>query len=438
MSFPGAIPIESRNRLLPPSVPFRFFVAAAVFHVAAWGLLAVGADQVPGFAGGPGPVLAAVHALTLGVLAMTVIGASVQLLPVVTGRPPIAVWPIRLLSWLYLPGVAVTVYGFAMGELYSMAAGAAIGIVALLVFAALVGDILRRTVGMTLLVLHGWASLASLVGLMALGLSLILDLEYGFIADRQGINVAHMVLAVYGFLGMAVIGYGHVLVPMFALSAAPGVVEGSIPLILSLAALGLGAGGAAAGADGALVLAAGLAVVAAALHVRTMLGVLQRGMRKRLGMSFVLVKAAWGLLPVGLVVGGLAAAGLLGDKGAVLFGFLALFGWLLTFVLGILQRIVPFLAAMNAAGDGRPPPLLSRLTPHRLLGFHAVCHFTALALVSLGIALGQGSVVLAGALAGLAGSLAFLWFGLEVIRRMLDARSRPIDDGVNDHAASEP
>ena len=60
----------SRSRLLPLSLPFRYFGAAALFQVAAWGMLLVSSGQLLAFEGGLGPVFAALHLLTLGVLAI--------------------------------------------------------------------------------------------------------------------------------------------------------------------------------------------------------------------------------------------------------------------------------------------------------------------------------------------------------------------------------
>ena len=77
----------SRDRLLPVSVPFRFFAAALVFHAAGWLLLALGGDALAGARGGPGTVMAALHLFTLGTLATTAMGASYQLLPMATIRP---------------------------------------------------------------------------------------------------------------------------------------------------------------------------------------------------------------------------------------------------------------------------------------------------------------------------------------------------------------
>ena len=44
----------AKSRLLPPSVPFRFFAAAAVFHVLLWLVLLLAAGNATSFAGGLG------------------------------------------------------------------------------------------------------------------------------------------------------------------------------------------------------------------------------------------------------------------------------------------------------------------------------------------------------------------------------------------------
>jgi len=116
------------SRLLPPSIPFRFFGAAVVYHLLAWGALLAGAEYVPRFAGGLGWPLAALHLVTLGVLVMTAIGASLQLLPVATRRSvgttrwPAAVW------WLYTPGVAVLALGMGIASPRLLAPAASFGI----------------------------------------------------------------------------------------------------------------------------------------------------------------------------------------------------------------------------------------------------------------------------------------------------------------------
>lgn len=417
MMFPGMILMGAQSRLLPPSVPFRFFLSALVFHILSWAALALDAGQVPQFFGGPGWILAGIHALTLGVLVMTTIGASFQILPVVTGQALAALWLCKLVFWLYVPGTAVLVSGFVLADPTLMTAGAVLAAMGLTVFALLMADVLRRTHGMRTLVLHGWASLAALVLLAAFGVLLVFNMEHGFLPDSGRMAVAHVVVAVYGFMGMLVFGYSQFMVPMFAMGPSPQ--ERQVVIAFTLFAGGILAavGAAFAGSTPGLVVSAALALAGAVLHVRTMAGVLREGMRKQLGLSFVLVKAAWVFLGLGIVVGAAAAAEL-DDRLVPAFGVVVLIGWLLTFLMGILQRIIPFLAAMNAAKAGQKPPTLSELSIDAPLKIHAVGHFGALGLVLLGIVLDRGEPVAAGAVAGMVGGTALLWFALGTIRRM--------------------
>src|ERR1700675_1578464 len=133
----GTFIAGAASRLLPPSIPFRFFGAAVAYHLLAWIALCAGAPSVPRFTGGLGWPLAALHLVTLGVLAMSAIGASLQLLPVATRRSvgtarwPAAIW------WLYTPGVAVLTLGMGIASPALLAAGAAATVAALLTYAVL-------------------------------------------------------------------------------------------------------------------------------------------------------------------------------------------------------------------------------------------------------------------------------------------------------------
>lgn len=421
MTSPALMLMGAQQRLLPFWLIYRFFLAAAVFHVAAWVGLAVAADEVPFYRGGTGPVLGALHALTLGCLVMVALGAMMQILPVATGRAPRALWPARAASWSYIPGVAVLLFGFFTASDPAMAAGGALVAVGLALAVGQAADILNRTRDMLgILRAYTWAALAALVTAAALGLAAIINLRYGFLPDHGAVALAHFFLAAFGFMTLLGLGFSQILVPMFALTEAPA--RGPALTVLGLAGAGLAT--AVAGALTAqpipLVMAAVLGLFAAGLYVREMRAVLKRGMRKNLGLSFVMVKAAWGLLLLCLVVGGAAALGL--ERAMPLFVFLTLFGWLLTFVLGLLQRIIPFLAAMNASKGAMPR--LSDLADERVLKAHAGCHFAAVTILAAGIAAGVPLVVLAGALIGVAGALIYLWFALGVPRRLVLSQSQ--------------
>ncbi len=94
-----------------------------------------------------------------------------------------------------------------------------------------------------------------------------------------------------------------------------------------------------------------------------------------------------------------------------------LYGWLLTLLVGVLQRIIPFLASMHTARAGAGPAPPSKLTAERPLKIHLFCHFTALATVGAGIAVDVAELVRAGAACGAAGAAAYGWFAATTLRR---------------------
>ena len=125
------------------------------------------------------------------------------------------------------------------------------------------------------------------------------------------------------------------------------------------------------------------------------------------------------MLPITLLVGLAALYGIAGNNGATLFGFLLLFDWLLTFLFGILQHILPFLASLFAPPPARGDrPLVSELSGSAPLKIHAVCHALAVAGLAIAIVADNGLIARASSAVGLIGAIAFAWFTGSVIRRM--------------------
>ncbi|MFQ5623124.1 MAG: hypothetical protein ACE5FS_06980 [Paracoccaceae bacterium] len=415
----------AKDRLLPPSVPFRFFGAATGFHVLFWLVLLFAAADLPGFTGGPGLVLAALHLATLGVLAMTAMGAAFQLLPVATRQPLVRTWPARLSFWLFAPATLSLAYGMAEaapGALYLGGGGVGAG---LAVFALLTADNLRRAGSLPVVAAHGWLALAAAVGFTALGLLLVADLGAGFLGHRQTYAAAHMVLAAFGFMGALAFGFSHVLIPMFALSRALPARPGWLELALTAAAVALATWGLLGGYPAVVTFAALTGLAAAATYLWLMREAFRSRMRKRLGLSFVLIRISWGFLILGLLTGLAVVLGAPLPNGPTLFGFLTLAGWLLTFLMGILQRIMPFLASMHATGKGGKPPSLSELTAQLPLNIHATGHVIALALCAAGIVADAPVLVRLGAVCGLIGALSFAVFAAQVIIRISAAATAP-------------
>jgi hypothetical protein len=416
----GTFLAGAKSRLLPASIPFRYFGAAVAFHVAAWLALAVGAAELPRFAGGLGWTLAATHLFTLGVLAMTAIGASMQLLPVATRRSVGTTRAPAVLWWAYSAGVALLTMGMAIPATAIFVTGAALTVLALAAYALLLARNLVGASAMPAVVAHGWIAIASLAVVLVTAASLAAAYAGVAVLGRATAVALHVAFAVYGFMALLALGFAYILVPMFALSAAPA----ARPALVSgaLAALALGAAAVAAFDVAPLPFrCAGLAAGAAALaiHLRLMAKALATGMRRVLGRSFRLVRAGWALLAASLLAALAIALDLPLAAAPALFGLAAL-GGLLTFLLGVLERIVPFLASMHAArGAGkRLPPTPSALTAAAPLAVHEACHFAALALLALGVVADSALAVRAGAIVGAAGALAFAAFFVVALRRM--------------------
>ncbi|MCW2314881.1 hypothetical protein M2322_000401 [Rhodoblastus acidophilus] len=407
---------SARSRLLPASVPFRFFAVAAALHVALWVALIFAAGEFTQFRGGVGHALGAAHLLTVGVLTMTAVGAAMQLLPVATTRPLAAVWPTKTVFWLLAPGAFALVFGMFAAHVGAMIAGAAACAAGLLLFAGLLADNLRRASSMPLVRAYGWAAFVALVLLLALGFALALDNSLGFLADHAGLALVHMILGAFGFMGLLALGLSHVLVPMFALSSAPKGRMAWAGFVLAAASVALAGLGAALGSERALAAACGLGIAAALLHLWLMRATLKSGMRKRLGLSFVLVRVSWAWLALTPLFGLAALAGW--GPGGTLFGLVALGGWLMTFLFAILQRIAPFLASMHVSRTGGGPALLSDFSAAAPLKVHAFCHLAALAGLALAIVLDNAPLAGLAACVGLAGALAFGLFLAGIVKTL--------------------
>jgi hypothetical protein len=392
----------ARSRLLPMQLPFRYFGAAVAFNVAAWALLLAHARALDAFAGGLGPVFAALHLATLGVLAMAAIGATLQLLPVATRQPVRALWAVKLAWWLLVAGAALFAFAAATYRVQWMGPGALAVSAALGIYGVLLYANLRGARGMRVVVMHGWAALACLAALAATGLALVARYEHGLALDYAALRNAHVVLAAYGFMGLLAVGLSNFLLPMLAVAPPPPPRHSYVVLALAVAGIALAAAG--------WMKAGALLGLAAALgHVWLMERSLRARLRAPLGTAFLLVRVSWACLLASLVVAALGGT-------PALFGLLLVPGWLLTFLLGVLQRIVPFLASVHALSGGRP--LASSLTPQRLLAAHAVLHLGALALLIAGFAV-------PGAAAGLGAALAYAAFFVYVLVKARHHGIRP-------------
>lgn len=411
----------AKSRLLPASVPFRYFGAALAFHLLAWLLVLLGAPQLTGFAGGLGAPLGALHAITLGVLLMTAMGASLQLLPVATRQSVGSPRAAAALWWVMAPGSALVVAGMAHAWPGVLAIGAALVLPALLGFTLLLARNLQGARGMPVVVAHGWAALVCLGVLLASAGSLVATWMGWTAAPRAAALGWHVAFAAYGVMGLLIMGFSHILVPMFALSDAPAVRPSLRWLATACAALAAAAAAALSSAPWSATFGCAAAIgglVALAGHVLQMRQAMRTGMRRDLGPSFRWVHAGWALLAASLLAALVLQSGLVAwPRLAPLFGVLLVCG-LLSVLMGILARILPFLASMHAPPGRRGPPMPSTLTADRPLAWHHRAHGTAVALLILAVVLDSAWLARAAGAAGVVSALAMLLYFRFAWKRM--------------------
>lgn len=203
----------------PFSAPLRFFLTAPVFLAAA-GLLAAWST---GWSGTPlAPVsLALTHLVTLGFLGMVMLGALMQILPVVAGSPVPAVVPVAAVSHAGLAiGTPLLAWGLASGEAAILnAAGLALGL-GLTVF--LIPTAISLARARTLDSVRAMAlSVAALAVTVLLGLSLTAWLA-GHWAPADPIDLLgrHALAGLAGWVGVLVVGTAWQVVPMLQLTPA--------------------------------------------------------------------------------------------------------------------------------------------------------------------------------------------------------------------------
>lgn len=208
----------STEQAPPISVPLRFFAIAPAFLALAALLLAL-ADGNP-FANLHAPSqIAATHYVTLGFMAMVMVGAVQQLLPVVIGSPMPAP---RLVAWFtFLPliaGVLALSIGFTLGRTELLALSWPLLGLAFLVFIAASLTSLARAAAQNVTKTALLLSIVSLAGAVAFGMLLARGYAASSPLPYAKLAVAHISLALGGWVLLLSIGVSYQVVPMFQLT----------------------------------------------------------------------------------------------------------------------------------------------------------------------------------------------------------------------------
>ncbi|MEW5967187.1 MAG: hypothetical protein AB1720_09390 [Pseudomonadota bacterium] len=398
----------------PLSVPLRFLLTAPAFLFAA-GLLLVFYPEALASRWTP-QALALTHTLTLGFLAMVMLGALMQMLPVVAGAILPAGRAVAGIGHVSLAlGTLALVAGFLLG------APAAFGVASVLLAAGFSVFLLAAALGLARAVTNETVAgiRYALLGLaLAAGLGIVLALVRAVAwmpAAIDAVRGAHVVFGLLGWVLLLVIGVAYQVVPMFQITP-PYPPWLARRLAGAIAALLVAHAASAwllpeatplveAGLAGAVVLFAVTTLRLQARRRRTLPDVTLDFWR--VGMASLLACVA--LWSAARLWPALAHS----DAHAVLQGVLFLGGFAVSVVTGMLYKIVPFLAwfhlqAQLQAKAGSIPTMKDMIAA-RAMRWQFRLHLAACALL-VGAALWAPLTAVAGGVLAL--SAGVLWLNL--------------------------
>jgi len=357
------------------SVPFRFFLVAPAFLLLAAAVLLWCGPEA--FAARLSPAtIAMAHLVALGFMAMVMMGAMMQMLPVLQGSP---VPRPRETAAVACAGVGLGTLalaaGFLFGERWLLNTGAlalAAGFLAFVV-AVLVG--LVRAPSQNHTVRAMWLAVLSLLVAVVFGLMLAILFGWGIAPPNSSVHSLHPGWSLLGWTGLLVVGVGFELVPMLQMTPhyPKPMTRFLVPAIVALLALWSAALWIDEGRWGVFAVACAVAMASsyALFAVVTML--LQQRRRRRLpdvtldfwrvGMGSLLgASLAWGVR--------VAWPGPWFDPGPesmdILIGVLAIFGFAGSVISGMLYKIMPFLAwfhLQSMCGPGERAPNMKKILP---------------------------------------------------------------------------
>jgi hypothetical protein len=382
----------SLDQAPPILVPLRFFFTAPLFASLVSVLALWQGPELLASRWNP-PLLAATHLLTLGFLGMVMIGALLQMLPVVAGapvkRPRLVAWVVHVLA---CAGVLLLGCGFAFDHSLPLKPAMLLLGTGLLLFSTVIVLSLRRALAGNPTASAMRLAAVALAATVMLGLVLASNHAWGWWLPgaRDSVTNLHLTWGLLGWVGLLVTGVAYQTVPMFQLTPDyPPMLTRWLPksLFVVLAALPLALLFPVLQPVFGLLLAAGYSTFAA-MTLR-----LQMKRRRKLAdiplafwrvaMSSILLSAALWL--AGQIFPEFGS----GNTYGLLLGFTMIVGFAMTLVNGMLYRIVPFLIwfhlqSQRKAG-ARNVPNVKAILPERRCRGQMWLHFATLALLAAAV-----------------------------------------------------
>ena len=330
------------------------------------------------------------HLFLLGFVMMIIFGALYQLLPVVLEAPIFSKDFAYVQFYMYVVGLSLMVSGFSVSDVsFLIAYGAVITYSSMMVFCINVFLTFYRLDTMTLVGKFLLIATVFLCFSVTLGLILGLNLTHGFFAiDMDAWTKAHILGTLGGFVMMVVMGVSMVLVPMFSLSHQFN--EMPIKSALYLFSLGI------LGSMLALIFGLGsyyrifsafFIVCGIGCYLYQMCLVFMQRARKQNDYWAKNIMFAWFCLGVATL--GIMNYFFLGKIEWVMFsGVLFFFGFLVSFIVGHIYKIVPFLIwyeKFSPLVGKQKVPLLHQMIHTMMANTQTYLFFVAIGLQAVGV-----------------------------------------------------
>lgn len=372
----------SFDKAPPFAAPLRFFLTAPLFPLLAGLLLLVLGPDMFASRWMPG-LLAATHLITVGFMLQVMLGALIQILPVVAGAN--LANPLAVSRWLHIglsAGGLLLAAGFLLGQPGLLSAAALTLGLSIAAFLGATGRALSGVPSTSPTIRGLKFALFGLAGAVALGVLLALALAQGWALPLPLLADLHAGWALGGWAGVLLAAMAYVVVPMFQLTPGyPARPSWWFPRIML-----------------ALVLVWSLAVllespftVRLVQGLAALVGIAFAGLTLRLQMQRRRARADathryWQLGLVSTIFAlflpltATAWPPLAELPGwSLIFGILLLVGGFMSFIVGMLYKIVPFLAWLhmqNCAGGAAPN--MNRILPDAAMQRQVKAHALAL------------------------------------------------------------
>ncbi|MES9945008.1 MAG: hypothetical protein ABW080_08645 [Candidatus Thiodiazotropha sp.] len=206
----------SLDQAPPIIIPFKYFLTASLFTIAAGLVLAIQAEAV--FVSRWSPLaLGITHLMTVGFLAQVMTGAMIQLLPVLAGSPiPAVVTVSRIIHLSLLAGATLMALGFLQSHDYILGTGAGLALFAISFFLLTLFLSLTRSgkrQASSIPIGLGWAAILPTVAIgvyMVLGLSGMVEIEH-----MPQLTTIHLSWGLFGWVGIVLFATVFQLLPIF-------------------------------------------------------------------------------------------------------------------------------------------------------------------------------------------------------------------------------